>query len=220
MLGERLTQLVSFEELKLAAGAVILSPFIPLLFMGEEYGEEAPFQYFISHTDPGLVRAVRGGRRREFAAFGWREEPPDPQDEATFLRAKLNHPLRRDDKHRTLWEFYRELIDLRKTLAPLARLSKAHCEVTGFDGEKVLLLRRWSGADQVVSAFNFNAAQVSVSWPLPAGRWRKALDSTESRWQGGGSSLAPELAARGATELSLPPRSIVVFAGEGVGQAG
>lgn len=218
MLGERLAHLVSFEELKLAAGAVILSPFIPLLFMGEEYGEEAPFRYFISHTDPGLVQAVREGRRREFAAFGWREEPPDPQDEATFLRAKLNHPLRRDGKHRTLWEFYRELMGLRKTLAPLARLSKAHCEVTGFDGERVLLLRRWSGAEQVVSAFNFNAAQVSVSLPLPAGRWRKALDSTETRWQGGGSRVAPEFAAGGATTLSLPPKSVIVFAGDGVGR--
>jgi len=217
MLGERLTQLVSFDELKLAAGAVILSPFLPLLFMGEEYGEEAPFQYFISHTDPDLVQAVRDGRRREFAAFGWREEPPDPQDEATFLRAKLNHQLKRDGKHRTLRQFYRELIGLRMTLAPLARLSKEHCEVTGFDGEKVLLLRRWSGPEQVVSVFNFNAAQVSVSLPLPAGRWRKALDSTETRWQGSGSSLAPELAARGVTTLSLPPRSIVVFAGDGVG---
>ncbi|HEY5542871.1 MAG TPA: hypothetical protein VIM04_06415, partial [Candidatus Binatia bacterium] len=74
MLGERLSQLVSFEALKLAAGAVILSPFIPLLFMGEEYGEEAPFQYFISHSDPQLVDAVRDGRRQEFAAFSWQGE--------------------------------------------------------------------------------------------------------------------------------------------------
>jgi maltooligosyltrehalose trehalohydrolase len=78
MLGERLSQLVSFEALKLAAGAVLLSPFIPLLFMGEEYGEEAPFQYFISHGDPLLVE-VRGGRREEFAAFGWQASPRIPR---------------------------------------------------------------------------------------------------------------------------------------------
>ncbi len=94
MLGERLSRLVSFEDLKLAAGLVLLSPFIPLLFMGEEYGETAPFQYFIDHSDPELVNAVREGRRREFAAFGWEEEPPDPQDEATFLRSKLDRSLR------------------------------------------------------------------------------------------------------------------------------
>ncbi len=78
MLGERLSQLVSFEPLKLAAAAVILSPYVPLLFMGEEYGEEAPFQYFISHGDAGLIDAVRNGRRGEFASFGWLGEPPDP----------------------------------------------------------------------------------------------------------------------------------------------
>ena len=91
MFGERLSQLVSLEALKLAASAVLLSPFIPLLFMGEEYGEVAPFQYFISHLDPQLVDAVRRGRREEFAAFAWQGEPPDPQDIATFQRAKLDH---------------------------------------------------------------------------------------------------------------------------------
>jgi maltooligosyltrehalose trehalohydrolase len=79
MRGERLSQLVCRERMKLAAGVVFLSPFIPLLFMGEEYGETAPFPYFISHSDADLVEAVRRGRREEFAAFGWSQEPPDPQ---------------------------------------------------------------------------------------------------------------------------------------------
>ena len=70
---------------------VILSPYIPLLFMGEEWGETAPFQYFTSHSDAALIEAVRRGRRDEFAAFRWKGEPPDPQDEATFLRCKLDH---------------------------------------------------------------------------------------------------------------------------------
>ncbi len=67
MLGDRLSRLVPFESLKLAAGVVLTSPFVPLLFMGEEYGETAPFQYFVSHGDPDLVEAVRQGRREEFA---------------------------------------------------------------------------------------------------------------------------------------------------------
>lgn len=83
--GERLSTLVSFDGLKLAAGMVLLSPFVPLLFMGEEYGETAPFLYFTSHSDPTLVEAVRKGRLEEFAAFGCEDEVPDPQDEATFL---------------------------------------------------------------------------------------------------------------------------------------
>jgi maltooligosyltrehalose trehalohydrolase len=215
MLGERLTQLVSFEELKLAAGAVLLSPFIPLLFMGEEYGEEAPFQYFISHEDPGLVQAVREGRREEFAAFAWQTEPPDPQDPSTFSRAKLNHELRRQGKFQTLWNFYQELIGLRKTLAPLAHLSKEHCEVTGFDNERLLLVRRWSNGEQVVSVFNFNHSPVAVSLSLPGGRWRKMLDSTDRRWQGAaGGALPEQLDIDGNITLALPAKSLAVFARE------
>src|SRR6185503_2081252 len=101
-LGERLSQLVSFEDLKLAAAVVLLSPCIPLLFMGEEYGETAPFLYFISHSDPDLIEAVRQGRRAEFAAFDWRGEVPDPQDEATFLSAKLRHELRESGQNKML----------------------------------------------------------------------------------------------------------------------
>src|SRR5207302_1718063 len=77
------------EQLGLAAAAIILSPFIPMLFMGEEYGETAPFQYFTSHGDPQLIEAVRRGRREEFEEFEWEGEPPDPHDEATFFRSKL-----------------------------------------------------------------------------------------------------------------------------------
>ena len=139
MFGERLSQLVSLEALKLAASAVLLSPFIPLLFMGEEYGEVAPFQYFISHLDPQLVDAVRRGRREEFAGFAWQGEPPDPQDIATFQRAKLNHRLRSEGHHRALFEFYQELIRLRKELPALAQLSKEHMHVMGFEREKILL---------------------------------------------------------------------------------
>jgi maltooligosyltrehalose trehalohydrolase len=79
MLGERLSALLSFEAKKLAACAVLLSPYVPLFFMGEEYDEPAPFLYFISHEDEALVRAVRDGRKAEFAAFKWQGEPPDPQ---------------------------------------------------------------------------------------------------------------------------------------------
>ena len=83
--GERLAALVSFEARKLAAATVLLSPCIPLLFMGEEYGEAAPFHYFISHANPAVIQGVREGRRAELAAFGWHGRPPDPQDIASFL---------------------------------------------------------------------------------------------------------------------------------------
>ncbi len=109
-LGDRL----GLEDRKLAAAAVLLSPSIPLLFMGEEYGETAPFQYFVSHGDAGLVEAVRAGRRAEFAAFGWTGEVPDPQAESTFERSKLD-PSRGDPARLA---YYRRLLELRKRLAP------------------------------------------------------------------------------------------------------
>jgi maltooligosyltrehalose trehalohydrolase len=211
MLGERLTQLVSFEKLKLAAGAVLLSPFIPLLFMGEEYGEEAPFPYFIDHGDPELVQAVRDGRRREFAAFDWQGSPPDPQDEATFLRAKLNHELRQNGRHRTLWEFYRELFRLRKELTPLRQLSKDRCDVIGLGEDRVLFLSRWSDDQEVITVFNFDASLRSPLLPFRSGSWIRAFDSADTRWQGAGSLLPSELKAADAVTLTLNPLSFAVF---------
>jgi maltooligosyltrehalose trehalohydrolase len=214
LFGERLTQLISFEALKLVAAAVLLSPFIPLLFMGEEYGEQAPFPYFISHTDAELIQAVRQGRRDEFKAFGWQTEPPDPQDEKTFLSAKLNHQLRRNGSSRNLCHFYRELIRLRKQLAPLARLSKNHCDLKAFEDERVLMMRRWTGEEEVLTILNFNEAQVSLASPRLEGRWQKALDSAEERWQGRGSGLPMVLNGGQAMTLNLQPQSVAVFVRE------
>ncbi len=211
MFGERLSHLVSFEALKLAAGAVILSPFIPLLFMGEEYGEEAPFPYFISHSDPRLVEAVRNGRRREFAAFSWRGEPADPQDEATFLRAKLNHQRKHEGRFQTLWEFYRELLRLRRDLAPLAELDKRKCDVLGFDNQRVLMLCRWSGGEVVTTTLNFNAAPVTLSLPMAPGGWRKLLDSSEPRWHGAGSLMPAAFESGESFEFRLAPTSVALW---------
>ncbi|MGH9431274.1 MAG: malto-oligosyltrehalose trehalohydrolase [Terriglobia bacterium] len=212
MLGDRLATRVSFESLKLAAGAVILSPFIPLLFMGEEYGETAPFQYFISHSDQELIKAIQKRRREEFASRGWPNEAPDPQDESTFFASKLNPSLRLVEPHRTLQEFYRELIRLRSQHAPLSHLSKESCEVTTFEAEKVLGLRRWKGRAEAQLIFNFNAGDTTaVTLPLPRGIWQKALDSSEERWRGPGSLLPAAFDSEGQIRLRLPPTTFVVL---------
>ncbi len=195
MLGERLAALLDLESLKLAAGAVLLSPFLPLLFMGEEYGEMAPFLYFVDHSDPDLVAAVREGRKAEFAAFGWQEEPPDPQAAETFERSRLDHRRREQGAHASLRAFYRELIRLRKTLPALADLKKENVEATPFGAEGVIVVRRGEGA---VVAFNFSAEERTV--PLPAGRWEKILDSAAGAWGGPGSGEG------------MAPRSVVAFA--------
>jgi len=211
MLGERLSGLVSFESLKLAAGLVLLSPFIPLVFMGEEYGETAPFQYFIEHSDPELVNAVRAGRRREFEAFGWQAEPPDPQDEATFLEAKLDRTLRETSLGRVLPEFYRELIRLRKEIAALAQLSKKHLNVVADYDHRILYARRRTGSDEAFLIFGFNSQQVAVPVPLPGGRWKKILDSADQRWLGPGSLLPEEIESNGRIELTVVPNAFVLL---------
>jgi maltooligosyltrehalose trehalohydrolase len=215
MRGERLGRSVSAEQLKLAAGAVLLSPCLPLLFMGEEYGEAAPFPYFIHHGDPELVEAVRRGRQEEFAAFAWQGEIPDPQAEATFLSAKIDPNRRRQGMHATLFALYRELLRLRRELLPLRRLSRPETEVAAIAEAKVLVLRRRAGTDEVLCLFNFGDTQRSVSIPLRHAACHKRLDSAAPEWGGGGRPAAGELAeGSGDTRVTLAPWSFVLYSSE------
>jgi maltooligosyltrehalose trehalohydrolase len=216
LLGDRLSQLVSFEALKLAAATVLLSPFVPLLFMGEEYGERAPFLFFTSHGDQALIEAVRKGRQDEFSAFRWQGEIPDPQDESTFLRSHLHWGLREEAQHRSLLEFHKELIRLRKTLAPLAHLSNRRLEVTSFEEQKVLAVRRWFEQDETVQIANFSASRADLSLPLPAGHWSKVLDSSDARWGGPGSAALDKIETEGEWSCSLPPRACWLYAKCGI----
>lgn len=211
MLGERLTDVVSFEQLKLAAATVILSPFQPMLFMGEEYAETAPFQYFISHGDDGLIEAVRSGRKREFESFQWAGVPPDPQDEATFARCKLNHALKQDGRHRVLRDFYKTLIALRKSAAALAFPRRDRIDVTAFETEHAMVVRRWTRDHEASTVFSYAAAAVTLSADFPAGNWTKMLDSADPRWQGPGTTLGERLTSRGSVELRVAPHSAAVF---------
>ncbi|MEO8662692.1 MAG: malto-oligosyltrehalose trehalohydrolase [Bryobacteraceae bacterium] len=196
-LGERLAHLTDFESAKLAAATVILSPYLPLLFMGEEYGETAPFQYFVSHEDADLIEAVRHGRREEFGHFAFDGEVPDPQSEATFARSKLNH------KHGTLRQFYRELLWLRRRQPALAELKRSQMELAAFPDEQVLTVTRRSAAGPEIRViFNFNRSFASLASVVPGGDWSTLLDSAERIWEGPGSEYPN----------SLSPRSVVVIA--------
>ena len=209
--GDRPSQSLSFEQLKLAAGTVLLSPYIPLLFMGEEYAETAPFQYFVSHGDPALIEAVREGRKKEFAEFGWVGDIPDPQSEATFLRCKLNWNLYTEGQHRVLWNFYQELLRLRRDVPPLANLDKDATEVTPFTDQKVLLVRRWDASGQVLIVHSFDRIRASVNLPVPAGKWQTVLDSNEERWQGDGGATTDKPQSHGEIQLRLTPWAFLVL---------
>jgi maltooligosyltrehalose trehalohydrolase len=209
--GERLSRLVSLEALKLAAGMTLLAPGLPLLFMGEEYGDPAPFLYFVSHGDPDLIEAVRRGRQEEFAGFGWQETPPDPQAEKTFLHSKIRHHLRHQGTHQTLWEFHRNLLQLRRELADLTDLGRQNREVAALEAEKLLWVRmRGEGGQALLLAF-FGGEAGEVTLPWPEGAWDRRLDSTEARWGGPGGSFPPEISGGREIRLTCPPHALAVY---------
>lgn len=211
LLGERLSQLVPFELLKVAAAAVLLSPFTPLLFMGEEYGEPAPFRYFVSHADPELIEAVRKGRQEEFAAFDWTGQIPDPQSDETFQESKPNHALKSQGNHKTLYDFVRELIRLRKQIPALSGSERTETEAIAFEREKLLWLRRRRTGSQVVIAISFGNKPVAAVLPFPKARFSKILDSADRQWNGAGSLWPDVLEADGNGALTITPSSIALF---------
>jgi len=177
MMGERLAAIVPAGKVRLAAAAIVLSPFLPMLFMGEEYGETAPFQYFTSHGDPDLIEAVRKGRLEEFDDFDWHGEPPDPHDEQTFQRSKLDWSLPQRDEHASLRRLYKQLFALRRDTPALRKLDLASLETYADDARRVLLVRRWSDSDQVLLAFNFDEQAHDIEILFAAAEWRALLDT-------------------------------------------
>ncbi len=142
--GERLSHLVNLGRAKIAAAFVFTAPFVPMLFQGEEWAATSPFQYFTDH-EAELGKLVSEGRKKEFAAFGWNpDEIPDPQDEQTFLRSKLNWDEQFQQPHAEMLAWYRNLIALRKAHPDLTNGSLEEIQVEYSEDEKWLVLRRGS----------------------------------------------------------------------------
>ena len=211
MRGDRLTGLLDFERLKLTAGALLLAPYLPLLFMGQEYAEPAPFQYFVSHGDPGLIEAVRRGRSEEFRAFAWQGDVPDPQSPETFERSRLNHRLRGSGQHRAMLELYRELLRLRKEMPALRRASRDSVEVWTDSADSTLALTRRNGDAEVLAIFRFANYAGQLTVPADAGAWSKVLDSADTQWMGPGSSVPQRAASDGQLHIEMQPASFCLF---------
>lgn len=209
MLGERTNQLVSFEMQKLLAAAVMVSPYIPLLFMGEEYSEPNPFLYFVSHTDPEIAAMVCKGRKEEFAAFHSEGEAPDPTAEETFIRSKLQWQLPADGIHKTMFHYYKMLIMIRKELPVLKYLNRDRLEVEYNKEIQMLLLHRWRQEQHIVCCMNFSNQSQRVTLPAYTGRWGKLLDSADPRWKG--PAAAPDLVLAKST-IALQPESFLLYA--------
>lgn len=211
-LGDRPSSRLSLEQLKLAAAAVILSPYLPLIFMGEEYGETAPFPYFTSHGDPELAAAVRQGRRTEFASFEVHGEVPDPQAEETFITAGIDPERRRHGWHRFIYAFYRELIRLRRELPQLHALERDRIEVAGLEADEVIALCYRHGEKELIALFAFGCTPRSIRLPFRHGECIRLLDSADKDW-GGQGSASPELVRPGddGPNLTLMPFSVTLY---------
>ena len=184
--GDRLVAQAGMERAKLAAGAVLVSPYLPLLFMGEEHGETAPFPYFTSHEDPDLAEAVRRGRSEEFAAFRWQGEPPDPQAEETFTSARLRWDARSDGPHAGVLAWYRELLRRRRELPALDRGDPGSVETAQSDNPPVVWVRRAAGTREAIACLHFGDSDRELESPFAAPGLRVALDSADTRFAGPG----------------------------------
>jgi maltooligosyltrehalose trehalohydrolase len=207
-----LSQQVSFAAQKLAAGLVLLSPFVPLLFMGEEYGEISPFLYFTDHSDRDLVEAVRNGRRIEFKDFGWRQEVPDPQDPKTFEESKLLGV--ETEQQQTLRRFYQALITFRRQNELGAN---AEWKIEENEEQKVLRLTRTRNSVTTTILCNFGDELVEEPTdgtapgdadPLVE-EWRVEIWSSDRAWLGCGMTPLDDLKQPG--NVKLAPLSFTVL---------
>ena len=193
--GQRVCHLVNLDRAKIGAALVLLSPYVPLLFQGEEWGASAPFQFFVDfHEEPDLAAAVCAGRRREFEEFGWHPaEVPDPTDPATFRRSKLDWRELNEPQHRELLDWHRQLIGLRRQVWALTtgRLD----ETTAVCDEAEQWLRIERGPITIVCNFAAGGRDVPV-----AGQGEDVLYiASKEGWQHLGHAVR------------LPAESLVVF---------
>ena len=209
--GDRLSTMTPFEMQKAVAGLVTLTPYLPLFFMGEEYGETAPFPYFVDHGDPDLIEAVREGRAQEFRSFEWQGEILDPASPETFELAKLDRDLRQESKHGALYDVHRALLQLRRGQPALASLDMQEMDVFGLESEHTLMVHRRHATNGVCCTFNLGRDGATCRLPVPAGTWRLAFDSAAEDWSGPGSDLPDEFKSDGAISLTLPAMSCAVF---------
>lgn len=188
--GDRIGALVDEGSLKATAALLLTAPFTPILFQGEEWAASSPFQYFTDHADPELGTAVREGRRREFAAFGWLAEAvPDPQDRATFDRSKLVWDELDEPYHRRVLDWYSDLIDLRRRLPVRRDSAGIHTEV-----------------DDDLRTIVFERDGISVRVNLGKADWISSISEGDRVLMSSVSQIKTS-----AGSIRLPPSSVVIL---------
>jgi maltooligosyltrehalose trehalohydrolase len=216
-LGERLASLVDPARLRLGAALMLLSPYVPLLFMGEEYGETSPFLYFIEHGDPALVDAVRAGRQQEYDNLGKREAQADPQAEETFLRCKIDWSKRESASGAQLLSLYRDLLALRREEPAMRPGASESFVVGGSDWftEVRYLPPRHDMDDYTRSRrallLAFNISPRAEGIPIGAeavGAWRLRL-TTDAADYGGSGQFAEFIPAADESHVNDAPKRLL-----------
>jgi maltooligosyltrehalose trehalohydrolase len=189
--GERSSALMSLGKLKIGAALVLTSPFVPMLFQGEEWGAATPFLYFTDYQEPELAAAVGEGRCKEFAAFGWKPEAvPHPQMRETFERSKLNWNELAENSHAEILEWHEKLIRLRRAEKDLSDGDLKSVRVEFDEKNRWLVMRR--GTISVACNFDNHSRRM----PLPAGEYKTLLASEPGvNAVSGGVILRPESVA-------------------------
>ena len=210
MLGERLHHLTDFDSTKLVAGLLFTAPYVPMVFMGEEYADPAPFLFFTSYSDEHLIEAVRAGRKEEFSYFEWEQDPPDPNEEATFLKCKLSQNLRNEAHHAKLYQLYKDLIALRKN-EPALRYPQRHgTKIIADEAQETFWVIRSYDATTFAAAFNFNL-QEPATLSVPDGNWRKVLASNDAAYSTSEHDYNyPDLLVTDDT-IELAPKHFVIY---------
>jgi maltooligosyltrehalose trehalohydrolase len=202
-IGDRITATLAGNPhreglLRVAAGLVLTAPFTPMLFMGEEWGADTPWQFFSDHTDPGLARAVSEGRKSEFAEHGWgAAEIPDPQDKETFLRSKLDWDQPGREPYRSRLDWYRTLLTLRRSRPELTNPRLDQVRVDYDEAARWLLVTR--GPLRIAANLGTAAVRIPLTHEAGAPSPSPALIA----------SSVPEVTIT-SEEISLPPASFAV----------
>ena len=204
--GDRLSALIDFDKQKLAAALLILSPNTPLLFMGQEYGEKAPFQYFIDHGDADLIRTVQEGRKREFAAFGWKNTP-DPESKKTFLASKLKWSAKGGSERSYLLRLYTDLIALRKKMLPEMRLSGLW-----YDERSQWLAFEYTGSERRLGVVvSFLDQEQKIASPFGTRRFREIFNTAYGRY---GGKIDKKAKTYNTREIAVPRYGALVLKGD------
>ncbi|RYZ22053.1 MAG: DUF3459 domain-containing protein, partial [Sphingobacteriales bacterium] len=193
------------------AAMVLTAPFVPMLFMGEEWGATTPFQYFIDHSEAKLIKAVDEGRKREFASFQTEGEPAPAHEEATFMASKLDWTEISGPVHAGMFAYYQQLIRLRRGQPALTNYDRSTVQVSVDTNTSVMIVERKHETQTLYCLYNFSEATHDIKLNETAFPASVLLSSSDQRWRGEGNADAGLRIVYPDDIISLQPESVLIL---------